>query len=529
MKLRLSVQSGSLSGQERELETGSLLLGRGPDCALVFNPTVDNMVSTRHAYIQQESDGFYVVDNNSTNGTFHNGQRVSRAKLNNGDYVELGVQGPRIVFTIAAPQPVVPPQPAYAAPTNPPLPPPFPMTNPAGGGFAPGRSSATAPPFPAPPSGIRHTITNLGMYNPDRVAPKASSGGKYVGIAIGIILSLILGVIVLGLVLLELSPIAAIIAAVVAFVPVTIYILPLLWLDRYDPEPPWALASAFLWGGLAAIVFSFIVNTALGLVASAVGGPAVGNVVGAVISAPIMEEASKGFGLLLILIFLRREFDDIVDGIVYGGVIALGFATVENVFYYGRALQGAGFGGLIVLFFIRGILSPFAHVTFTSMTGIGCGIARESYKPAVRFLMPLVGYIGAVTLHMIWNGMATFLGGGFFIGYLVFEVPFFLIFVGFMFYVARRENKILRESLAIEVARGLIPQEHLNIATSAFKRTGWVFGGKFSARRKYLRAISKLGMSYWHVQLAQAAQSQTRSLPQIPILQAEIMELQGQI
>ncbi len=529
MKLRLSVQSGSLSGQDRELQSGSLLLGRGPDCALQFNPAVDNMVSTRHATLQVEPDGFYVVDNNSTNGTYLNGQRVAgKARLNNGDVVELGVQGPRIVISIAAPQPVAPPPaPVYAPVTAPPPPAPYPATNPPRG-YAPAASSFQ-PQFNAPPSGIRHTITNLGLYNPDRVQPKQSSSGKYIGIAVGIIISLILGVIVLGLVLLELNPIVAIIAAIVAFTPVVVYILPLLWLDRYDPEPPWALASAFLWGGLAAIVFSFIVNTALGLVAAGVAGREAGNIVGAVISAPIMEEASKGLGVVLLLIFLRREFDDIVDGIVYGGVIALGFATVENVFYYGRSLQANGFGGLIFLFFIRGILSPFAHVTFTAMTGIGCGIARESYKPAVRFIMPLVGYIGAVTLHMIWNGMATFLGAGFFIGYLVFEVPFFLAFVGFMIFVARRENKILRESLAMEVARGLIPQEHLNIATSAFKRTGWVFGGKFSARRKYLRAISKLGMSYWHVQLAQAAQSQTRSLPQIPILQSEIMQLREQV
>jgi protease PrsW len=523
MKLRLSVQSGSLSGQDRELQSGSLLLGRGADCALQFNPAVDNMVSTRHATIQVEPDGFHVVDNNSTNGTFLNGQRVAgKARLNNGDVVELGVGGPRIAMSIAAPEPVVaPPAPVQAAPK--------PMTAPVGSAFAPAMSSGAAPQFTSPPSGIRHTITNLGLYNPDRAQPKASSGKKYIGIAAGIIVSLILGVIVLGLVLLELHPIVAIIAAVVAFTPVIVYILPLLWLDRYDPEPPWALASAFLWGGLAAIVFSFIVNTALGLVAGSVAGREAGNIVGAVISAPIMEEASKGLGVVLLLIFLRREFDDIVDGIVYGGFIALGFATVENVFYYGRSLQGNGFGGLIFLFFIRGILSPFAHVTFTAMTGIGCGIARESYKPAVRFIMPLVGYLGAVTLHMIWNGMATFLGTGFFIGYLVFEVPFFLAFVGFMIFMARRENKILRESLAMEVARGLIPQEHLTIATSAIKRTGWLFGGKFSARRKYLRAISKLGMSYWHVQLAQAAQSQTRSLPQIPILQSEIMQLRESV
>ncbi len=117
------------------------------------------------------------------------------------------------------------------------------------------------------------------------------------------------------------------------------------------------------------------------------------------------------------LIFFRKEFDDILDGIVYAGVIALGFATVENVLYYGRGFLGGGFGGLIVLFIVRGVMSPFAHVTFTAMTGIGCGIARESHNMAVRIIMPIVGYCFAVALHALWNGMATFLGlEGFFIG-----------------------------------------------------------------------------------------------------------------
>src|SRR5206468_7811081 len=97
-------------------------------------------------------------------------------------------------------------------------------------------------------------------------------------------------------------------------------------------------------------------------------------IVGSVGSVPIFEEGSKGVGLLILLLFFRRYFDDILDGIVFAGVIALGFATVENVQYYGGGLLAGGFGGLILLFFLRGILSPFAHATFTSMTGIGCGI-----------------------------------------------------------------------------------------------------------------------------------------------------------
>jgi RsiW-degrading membrane proteinase PrsW (M82 family) len=303
--------------------------------------------------------------------------------------------------------------------------------------------------------------------------------------------------------------------------------IPLMWLDRYDPEPPWLLSLAFAWGALVAVIVSFVINTLIG----SLFGPEVG----AVVSAPIFEEGSKGIGLIILLFFARREFDDILDGIVYAGVIALGFATVENVLYYGRALLSGGFEALAVIFFVRGILSPFAHVTFTAMTGIGCGIARESHNIFVRLVMPLVGYGFAVFLHAVWNGMAVAMGGleGFLLGYLVLEVPFFLIFVGFSLYVMYRQNKILREMLALDVAKGLITEEQYKTSTSAFKSTAWmlggIFSGKFGARRKFLRNVGKLGLSYWHIQRATAAQGETGSFQQNPILRDAVLKWRDKV
>ena len=188
-----------------------------------------------------------------------------------------------------------------------------------------------------------------------------------------------------------------------------------------------------------------------------------------------------------------------------------------------------GAPGLAVLFVLRGILSPFAHVTFTAMTGIGCGIARESHNKVVRIFLPILGYGCAVLLHALWNGMAVIGGlGGFFLGYLVLEIPFFFILVGFAFYTMYRQNKILKEMLAIDVARGLIPQADFEKATSAFKSTGWLLGslfsGKYMARKRYLRAIGKLGLSYWHIQRATAAQGHTGSFQQNPILRGEVLK-----
>ena len=117
--------------------------------------------------------------------------------------------------------------------------------------------------------------------------------------------------------------------------------------------------------------------------------------------------------------------------------------------------------------------------------------------------------------EMLWVCPYIGLGGprvsicGFLISYAVLQVPLFLIFVSFALYTMRRQKKILKEMLAIDLARGLIPQKHGEIAVSAFRSSAWLIGGlfsgKFRARSRYLRAIGKLGLSYWHIQRATAA------------------------
>ena len=57
----------------------------------------------------------------------------------------------------------------------------------------------------------------------------------------------------------------------------------------------------------------------------------------AVLVAPWIEEAAKGAAVLLVLLFRRREFDGVVDGIVLAGLSGVGFAFTENVLYFGRA------------------------------------------------------------------------------------------------------------------------------------------------------------------------------------------------
>lgn len=502
MKLRLTVQKGSLSGHQLELENGTLTFGRNPESSFRFDHRFDLGVSTNHAYVESTPEGFQLIDRNSTNGTYVNGNQISQVMLQTGDVIRLARQGPELLVDIELP-PI-------------------------------GEAITSADqPFKTFSDGnkITNTLTGIAFYNPEKKEEKRSS---YVGLTIGLIAAGFLALILTVIMFSQMGFKGTIIGGIMAFLPAPFYLLLFLWIDRYDPEPYWALAGAFGWGALFALLVSFVVNTFFGSVAAAlIGGPS-GDVLAAVISAPLIEEGTKGLGVLMFLIFLRKEFDGVTDGLVYAGIIALGFATGENVLYYGRTFVQQGATGLLVIGFMRGILSPFAHSLFTSMTGIGCGIARETHNPTLKIVMPIAGYAGAVFLHAMWNGIAHAAGSMFLVAYFLIWVPLFAIFIGVIFYTARRERRIVKEMLAFEVSNGTLNAEELEMIGSLIARARWIAASmkdkeRLQARRRYLRAVTKLGFCYWHVARANAANSGTISLPQIPIFKAEIAALKERI
>src|SRR5690606_33356664 len=122
------------------------------------------------------------------------------------------------------------------------------------------------------------------------------------------------------------------------------------------------------------------------------------------IVAPVTEEATKGLFLLLLVIWKRQEFDGVLDGIVYAGMVGIGFAFTENILYLIAAWNGVGEGvpdglaAVSVTFVVRCLASPFAHPLFTAFIGIGLGLAVSSRSRAVRVLGPIAGYAVAVLL-----------------------------------------------------------------------------------------------------------------------------------
>src|SRR4030095_12425058 len=177
---------------------------------------------------------------------------------------------------------------------------------------------------------------------------------KVIGGILAALVALLLGLFVLLLIGFETGPVGLLIGLVSATVPVPLYLVLVLWIDRYEAEPFWMLATAFFWGAFVAVFFAFLFNTLGGLaVMIATNSESAGHTFGAVISAPIVEESAKAL-ILFIFFFLKRdEFDGVSDGIVYSAMAGLGFAMTENIQYYGRAVLEGGGGGLTLVFILR--------------------------------------------------------------------------------------------------------------------------------------------------------------------------------
>src|SRR3712207_5966238 len=230
---------------------------------------------------------------------------------------------------------------------------------------------------------------------------------RVVGIAALLLMGL-LGLIFLALIgWLSTGLLGLLVGIVLGTLPVPLYLALALWLDRYEKEPIWMLAGTFIWGATIANFFSYLFNSIFIVIAGSLFGAGAAFPLAAVISVPITEEGSKGLALLILFLWKKDEFDNVIDGVVYAAMVGLGFAMVENFTYYGRALAEGGLIGGFLTFGVRGVASPFMPPIFTAMTGIGLGLARQSSKRWVKVVAPIAGLLAAMMLHSFWNFMAT--------------------------------------------------------------------------------------------------------------------------
>ncbi|SEQ83486.1 PrsW family intramembrane metalloprotease [Microlunatus flavus] len=227
-----------------------------------------------------------------------------------------------------------------------------------------------------------------------------------------------------------------------------VILLVIFWLDRYEPEPARYRLAALGWGGVVAVILSFVVESA----ASFVTGQE--SFVSFAVVAPVVEETGKGLFLVAVVLLRRQQIHGLLDGVVYGALVGVGFAFVEDILYYLSALQQEGPAGLTATVVLRGVMSPFAHPLFTSATGLGFGIGLTSRSRAKQVVAPVLGFLTAVALHGIWNGSAGFGTRNFLIAYGVVMLPLLLVVVGVAIWARSREGRMLVAALQQTVQMG---------------------------------------------------------------------------
>lgn len=290
---------------------------------------------------------------------------------------------------------------------------------------------------------------------------------------------------------------ALLIGVAAAILPVPVLVACFLWLDRYEPEPLKYLIFCFAWGAFVSTAASLTVND---FAANRFEDWGLPSALTGVLVAPFIEELTKALGPILLLVFRRREWSGITDGLVYCGLSAVGFAMVENILYLGglgyasgvdRYGPATGIQQVIAIFILRILLFGFAHPLFTSMTGVGLGIAARTADRRVRVLAPIGGLLLAMMLHGTWNLLPTLTQATgqaliMLYGFLGLMVPVFFGMVGLAVWLRAWEGRLTERTLPDYVRAGWLSPPEVAALSS--------LGRRHAARRWARRVAGDAGV-----------------------------------
>ncbi|HEX7351024.1 PrsW family intramembrane metalloprotease [Brachybacterium sp.] len=268
--------------------------------------------------------------------------------------------------------------------------------------------------------------------------------------------------------------------------------------DRWDPQPIPLLIIAVFWGAAIAAGTSYVLNTLNSYLVYIVTGSAdAANFAGPVISAPLVEETTKGIGLLLLMILARRYFNGPMDGLIYGSLIGGGFAFTENIIYYTRQLESSGVGGVLFLFLLRGILNIFGHAIYTALTGIIVGFVARKWGTIMGFLVFVPALIPGMLIHGGWNLFSvmgnSWLAIGIMYGTKAIIALIWLISIPVLIW---DESRLTRIRLGDYANQGWLTHEEVDmLATWKGRREGKLWATQINARpvmKRFIRESADL-------------------------------------
>jgi len=336
-------------------------------------------------------------------------------------------------------------------------------------------------------------------------------------------------------------------ASAIACMPTTaIGLLVIRRFDRNEKEPWRLVLVAALWGAIVSTSLVVWAESVWDLVftATLVPGPAADT--SAAYSAGIFEELAKGTAVVLLYLVMRDEIDDVVDGIVYGAAVGLGFNFMESVAYMTHqyailAPVGLGPAGAAGQWYFRQVVGLFfGHATFTALIGAGIGIARQMPLLSQRLLVTASGFLAAIAAHFAWDAWQAFvLVGSSSTQLLVANARYVMVIGPFAAAVLlllvmgqHVEGRALRRHLGVEAASGLgavLPNE-VAVLMSPWQRflarlaaLGRGGPGAYFRLARLQRAQLHLAMEQWHRERREIDQP----LAAEDALRGHVLELRG--
>lgn len=272
------------------------------------------------------------------------------------------------------------------------------------------------------------------------------------------------------------------ISAIAAIIPMITYLVLIWWFDRYDREPFKLVLVNYMWGSIGAIIFAIIGSIIFSaLLSLIISNEEELSFLGTVVTAPVVEEIMKGAFLLITV--TNRKFDNLTDGIVYGGAIGLGFGMTENFLYF--VSVGTNLTDWIVIVIIRTLFSAVMHCAATATFGAFLGFAKFRGRKH-RIILPIVGILIAILIHFSWNISVSFQSTAF-LGFIFMAVTIIILIIIFSASI-KTERKIIINELTAEADNGVIPKDHLLILSSPKRnKPGWI---DESIRKTYIKAVT---------------------------------------
>src|SRR5215216_911683 len=175
--------------------------------------------------------------------------------------------------------------------------------------------------------------------------------------------------------------------ALVAVLPVVLFLGVLLLMDSFKLARPSAIVAALGWGVIAAVISAAVYSSLGGSVPVSATGYSR-------FIAPIIEETAKASFIVYLVLRRRIGFPD--DAAQLGFAVGTGFAVIEN-FEYLRALPEAGF----VLWAVRGLGTAMLHGATTAVFAMLSPTATGRQQRRASVFLP--GWIAAIVIHAAFN------------------------------------------------------------------------------------------------------------------------------